>query len=56
MAVIWITHDLGVVAGLVDKVAVMYGGFIVESAPVNDLYQTHEPPLHKRLRSNLFPR
>ena len=41
MAIIWITHDLGVVAGLVDKVAVMYGGFIVEEAPVRPLY--HQP-------------
>ena len=39
MAIIWITHDLGVVAGMVDKVAVMYSGFIVEQAPVHDLYK-----------------
>ena len=38
MAIIWITHDLGVVAGLVEKVAVMYAGYIVEMAPVRDLY------------------
>ena len=38
MAIIWITHDLGVVAGLVDKVAVMYAGRIIEMAPVRDLY------------------
>ena len=38
MAIIWITHDLGVVAGLADRVAVMYAGFIVEEAPVKDLY------------------
>ncbi len=38
MAIIWITHDLGVVAGLVEKVAVMYAGHIIEMAPVRDLY------------------
>lgn len=42
-AVVWITHDLGVVAGLADRVLVMYGGRIVEEAPVRDLYAT---PLH----------
>jgi oligopeptide transport system ATP-binding protein len=40
MAVIWITHDLGVVARLVKNVVVMYAGFIVERSPVEDLY-TH---------------
>ncbi|MFQ5435421.1 MAG: oligopeptide/dipeptide ABC transporter ATP-binding protein, partial [Anaerolineae bacterium] len=38
-----ITHDLALVAGMVDKVAVMYSGYIVEHALVNDLYQT---PMH----------
>ncbi len=38
MAVIWITHDLGVVAGLADRVVVMYAGFIIEEAPVKELY------------------
>ncbi len=44
MAVIWITHDLGVVAGMVDKVAVMYSGFIVEQAPVHELYHSPRHP------------
>ena len=43
MAMIWITHDLGVVAGIADRVMVMYAGFIVEEAGVDDLY---ESPLH----------
>jgi oligopeptide transport system ATP-binding protein len=38
MAVIWITHDLGVVARLVKNVVVMYAGYIIESSPVADLY------------------
>jgi len=44
MAVIWITHDLGVVAGLVDRVNVMYAGFIVESGPVHSIYTTPRHP------------
>ncbi len=44
MATIWITHDLGVVAGLVDKVIVMYAGFIVEAASVLDLYKKTSHP------------
>lgn len=43
MTVIWITHDLGVVAGLADRVMVMYGGTGVEIAPVDRLY---ESPCH----------
>lgn len=43
MAVILITHDLGVVAEAADRVAVMYAGRIVETAPVCDLFAE---PLH----------
>ncbi len=38
MAVMWITHDLGVVAGLAKKVNVMYAGHIVERGDVGDIY------------------
>ena len=43
-ALIWITHDLGVVAGLADRVLVMYGGRIVEEAKVHDLYAHPKHP------------
>ena len=44
MAIIWITHDLGVVAGLAERVIVMYAGQIVEEAEVHDLYaRPHHP-------------
>ncbi|CAI8035279.1 Oligopeptide transport ATP-binding protein OppD [Geodia barretti] len=43
LALIWITHDLGVVAGLADRVAVMYAGKLVEISDVGSLYTR---PLH----------
>lgn len=43
VAVIWITHDLGVLAHLVERVAVMYGGRIVEE---NDIHSLFREPLH----------
>jgi oligopeptide/dipeptide ABC transporter ATP-binding protein len=44
MAVIWISHDLGVVAGMADRVLVMYGGQVAEQALVDALYeQPHHP-------------
>ncbi len=44
MAMIWITHDLGVVAGLAQRVIVMYAGYIVEEALVRDLYAAPRHP------------
>ena len=44
MAIIWITHDLGVVAKIAHRVAVMYGGFIIEEALVKDLYKNPTHP------------
>ena len=43
MAVLWITHDLGVVADLADKVVVLYAGYVVEEA---DVFQLYENPRH----------
>ncbi|MDZ4768547.1 MAG: ABC transporter ATP-binding protein [Chloroflexota bacterium] len=44
MAMIWISHDLGVVAGLSDTVQVMYGGRIVERGPVVSVFKDTRHP------------
>ena len=53
MAVVWITHDLGVVAGIADRVAVMYAGRIVEEAAVDDLYASPQHPYTRGLLASL---
>jgi oligopeptide/dipeptide ABC transporter ATP-binding protein len=52
-ALIWITHDLGVVARLAERVIVMYAGFIVEDAAVEDLYHNPLHPYTKALLRSL---
>jgi len=49
MAIVWITHDLGVVAGLADRVMVMYGGQAVERANVRALYAHPRHPYTRSL-------
>ena len=44
LAIIWITHDLGVIAGLADRMMVMYAGHVVEEAPVKELYANPRHP------------
>ncbi len=44
MAVIWITHDLGIIAGLAQRVIVMYGGYFIEEALVTELYDNPQHP------------
>ena len=52
MAVLLITHDLGVIAGRADRVAVMYAGKIVEEAPIEPLFSnTHHPYTEALLQS-----
>jgi oligopeptide transport system ATP-binding protein len=53
MAVIWITHDLGVVAGMCERVNVMYAGFIIESAAVRDIYASPQHPYTKGLLGSI---
>ena len=52
-ATVWITHDLAVVAGLADRVIVMYGGRIVEEATVNKLYARPQHPYTQGLLASL---
>ena len=49
MAIVWITHDLGVIAGIADRVLVMYGGQIVEQAPVKELFANPQHPYTRAL-------
>ncbi|MEA4931150.1 MAG: ABC transporter ATP-binding protein [Anaerolineaceae bacterium] len=65
MAIVWITHDLGVVASIAHRVNVMYGGFIIEESPIRDLYAhpSHPytigllgslPQIHEQRRQRLY--
>ncbi len=52
MSLIWITHDLGLIAGLADRVAVMYAGLIVEEASIEKVYSNpRHPYTHALLKS-----
>jgi oligopeptide transport system ATP-binding protein len=53
MSIIWITHDLGVVAGMAQRVLVMYGGFIIEDVQVDQLYTQPRHPYTIGLLSSL---
>ncbi len=48
-SILMITHDLGVIAGFADRVAVMYAGQIVEQSPVNDIFYHPSHPYTKGL-------
>ncbi len=53
MALMLITHDLGVVAEMVDEVAVMYAGRIVESGPVTDVFRSPKHPYTQGLLESM---
>ncbi|WP_030662112.1 ABC transporter ATP-binding protein [Streptomyces rimosus] len=53
MGLILITHDLGVVADVADKIAVMYAGRIVEHAPVHELYKNPAHPYTRGLLDSI---
>ncbi len=53
MSVVWITHDLALIAGLVDRVIVLYAGTVVEDAPVDDLYARPGHPYTRGLLASI---
>jgi peptide/nickel transport system ATP-binding protein len=53
MSMLWITHDLGVVANLVDRVIVMYAGRIVEVGSVKDVFTNPQHPYTAGLLASL---
>ncbi len=53
MAVILVTHDMGVVAGVCDRVLIMYAGRIVESAPAEPLFEKPGHPYTEALLDSL---
>ena len=53
MAMIWITHDLGVVAGIADRIQVMYGGRIMESGSSHEVFGDSRHPYTEGLLGSL---
>ncbi|MFF3893720.1 ABC transporter ATP-binding protein [Streptomyces sp. NPDC001812] len=53
MGLVLITHDLGVVADVADRIVVMYAGRIVESAPVHDIYKSPAHPYTRGLLDSI---
>lgn len=51
--VVWITHDLGVVAGIADRVVVMYGGRCIETGPVDAVFAAPAHPYTRGLLASL---
>src|SRR3546814_17512245 len=52
-ALIWITHDLAIVSGLADRLAVMYAGRIVETGPTRDIVRAAQHPYTHGLISSI---
>ena len=53
MAIVLVTHDLGVVAGVCDRILVMYAGMVVEEAPTRDLFRSPSHPYTKALLASV---
>ncbi len=55
LAIVWISHDLGVVAGLCDRAIVMYAGRVVEEAPIDALFEGSRHPYTRALLNSVPP-
>jgi len=53
MAIIFVTHDLGVVASVCDEVSVMYAGQVVEQAPIDDFFAAPQHPYSRGLLDSM---
>jgi peptide/nickel transport system ATP-binding protein len=53
MSVVWITHDLALIAGLADRIAVLYAGTVVEDAPVDQLFAEPAHPYTQGLLASI---
>ena len=53
MSVVWITHDLALLAGLADRIIVLYAGTVVEDAPVSELYRAPAHPYTRGLLASI---
>ncbi|GHC59574.1 ABC transporter ATP-binding protein [Neogemmobacter tilapiae] len=53
MSVVWITHDLALIAGLADRIAVLYAGTVVEDAPVDVIFDRPSHPYTRGLLASL---
>ncbi len=53
MSVVWITHDLALIAGLADRIAVLYAGTVVEDAPVEAIFDRPTHPYTRALLGSL---
>jgi peptide/nickel transport system ATP-binding protein len=53
MSVVWITHDLALIAGLADRIAVLYSGTVVEDAPVEAIFDRPTHPYTRALLASL---
>jgi peptide/nickel transport system ATP-binding protein len=53
MSVVWITHDLALIAGLADRIAVLYAGTVVEDAPVDVIFDRPTHPYTRGLLASL---